>query len=140
MFLLPPFSPFNDASCIKNKFISASLTILLSSLLLSGCLSTSDESRTSRLSIDERNQQLDSLQDWTLVGKIAFIQEDSRESASINWQILQSIEDDNKSDARQKKFSDEIKEALALIASADGKISKQEKRLVQVFMKSSKYQ
>ena len=64
----------------------------------------------------------------------------SKEIVNIFKQILQSIEDDNKSDARQKKFSDEIKEALALIASADGKISKQEKRLVQVFMKSSKYQ
>ena len=45
----------------------------------------------------------------------------SKEIVNIFKQILQSIEDDNKSDARQKKFSDEIKEALALIASADGK-------------------
>jgi outer membrane lipoprotein LolB len=92
MFLLLPFNPINYASCTKIKSFSAFFSILLSSVLLSGCLSTSYESRTSPLSIDERNQQLHNLQDWTLVGKIAFIQENSRESASINWQVLQSKE------------------------------------------------
>ena len=40
--------------------------------------------------IEQRNTQLSLLNDWQLIGKIAFIQAKKRESASISWKYKQS--------------------------------------------------
>ena len=52
----------------------------------------------------------------------------------------QDIEADIKTTSKQRKYSDEIKDALVKIASADGKISPQEKKLIEVFIKTSIFQ
>lgn len=60
-------------------------TLLL--LVIGGCAVhqpiPSDISLTQEIS--DRNQQLSALNKWKINGKIAFIQQDKRESASLNW-------------------------------------------------------
>jgi len=65
------------------------LTILLISVLLSSCTTTKTVIEVSpplTQNIEQRNQQLTSLNKWKLTGKIAFLQGKNRDSVSINWQ------------------------------------------------------
>ncbi|MFT5756434.1 MAG: outer membrane lipoprotein LolB [Alteromonadaceae bacterium] len=66
------------------------LIIFFTIVCLSGCSTTSTISEQSpqRIqSIEQRNQQLLSLNSWKIKGKIAFLQAKKRQSASINWQV-----------------------------------------------------
>ena len=60
--------------------------------LLSGCSSQPKEVSKQLLNQDitQRNQQLTALIDWQISGKIAFIQDKKRESASIQWHYQES--------------------------------------------------
>jgi len=75
-------------------FLPASLLLLW----LSGCAVQqpvpSDISLTQEIS--ERNQQLSALNNWKINGRIAFIQADKRESASLNWQYQQDGENNTR--------------------------------------------
>ena len=66
------------------------LIMLISSLLILGCSTTRlvpEEKLNIKQSIEQRNQQLLTLNKWQLKGKIAFLQTNKRESASINWKV-----------------------------------------------------
>ncbi|WDD97722.1 lipoprotein insertase outer membrane protein LolB [Thalassomonas actiniarum] len=67
-------------------------------LWLSGCAvqppAPSDSSLTQEIS--ERNQQLSALNKWKILGRIAFIQADKRESASLNWRYEQDHNDNTR--------------------------------------------
>lgn len=57
--------------------------------VISGCTTTSTMPPSQQAltqTISERTRELLRLNNWTVIGKIAFIQNDKRESASINWQ------------------------------------------------------
>ncbi|MBA6327296.1 outer membrane lipoprotein LolB [Colwellia sp. MB02u-6] len=57
--------------------------------LLSACSSINDipvENNQKNLDIATRNQQVSQLNSWTIVGKIAFIDSQNRQSASLHWQ------------------------------------------------------
>ena len=74
------------------------LPVSLLLLWLSGCAVQqpvpSDISLTQEIS--ERNQQLSALNNWKINGRIAFIQADKRESASLNWQYQQDGENNTR--------------------------------------------
>ncbi|SEK35958.1 outer membrane lipoprotein LolB [Colwellia chukchiensis] len=58
-------------------------------IIVSACTSINDKPVTDNFTsqdINSRNQQLSQLDDWTIVGKIAFISNEKRESASLHWQ------------------------------------------------------
>ena len=64
------------------RFLFLSLTLVW----LSGCAVKPPHDEASLTQeINERNQQLSTLNKWKILGKIAFIQQDKRESASLNW-------------------------------------------------------
>jgi len=66
------------------------LIIFFSSVFLSSCSTTKQVSGQNPQiiqSIEQRSQQLLTLNKWQLKGKIAFLQAKERESASINWQV-----------------------------------------------------
>jgi len=59
-------------------------------LLLTSCSTLQKEQPTSDLyfqSTEDRNNQLNAINRWTVFGKIAFIQTKKRESASLNWKV-----------------------------------------------------
>ena len=61
--------------------------------LLSGCASLFKSQEPPQLYSQEvtaRNSQMKSLTDWQIFGKIAFFQGTDRNSATLNWQYLQS--------------------------------------------------
>jgi len=72
-------------------FIRFSL-LLLTVTLINGC--STQPLHSTKLeehqTIKQRNQQLSQINDWQFKGKIAFIQSNKRESASIRWQYKQS--------------------------------------------------
>jgi len=72
-------------------FIRFSL-LLLTVMLFNGC--SSQRLQSAKLekhqTIKQRNEQLSQINDWQFNGKIAFIQSNKRESASIRWQYKQS--------------------------------------------------
>ena len=72
-------------------FIRITLS-LLALMLINGCSTqpTPADKRQTHQTIEQRNDKLSQLNDWQLEGKIAFIQSDKRQSASINWQHQQS--------------------------------------------------
>ncbi|WDE06892.1 outer membrane lipoprotein LolB [Thalassomonas viridans] len=74
------------------------LPVSLLLLWLSGCAvqqpAPSDISLTQEIS--ERNQQVSALNKWKILGRIAFIQADKRESASLNWQYEQDPQDNTR--------------------------------------------
>jgi outer membrane lipoprotein LolB len=64
--------------------------ILFTLVLLSSCSTTKTISENSLQliqTIEQRNQQLLTLDKWQIKGKIAFLQAKKRQSASINWQV-----------------------------------------------------
>lgn len=64
--------------------------IILIILLLSGCSSKSlliPSDASLKQNIEIRQQQLNQLKQWKIIGKIAFIQQKKRESASLTWQV-----------------------------------------------------
>ncbi len=71
--------------------IRFSLLFILT-IVINGCTTSPPKSLTEQTNqtIEQRNAQLARINDWQLNGKIAFIQSDNRESASIRWQYLQS--------------------------------------------------
>ena len=60
--------------------------------LLASCSSIpkTDSTPVTASSVELRHQQVLAIQDWTISGKIAFIQGDTRESPAIRWQVIQS--------------------------------------------------
>ena len=70
---------------MRSKF----LIVLLFVSILSACTSINDkpvESNTASQSIDSRNKQVSQLTRWTINGKIAFINNQARQSATLHWQ------------------------------------------------------
>jgi len=66
------------------------ITILLTIITLASCSSKPPilpSDAELEQSIDKRNQQLKQLTQWKITGKIAFIQNKKRESASLVWQV-----------------------------------------------------
>jgi outer membrane lipoprotein LolB len=70
----------------------STLIILIVFSLLASCTSIQKTKfpTTNMPSVEVRHQQVLAIQDWTISGKIAFIQGETRESASIHWQVIQS--------------------------------------------------
>lgn len=69
------------------------ILLFLFTILINGCTTQplqEPDIETSQ-TIEQRNKQLAQINDWQLSGKIAFIQEKKRESASIHWQHRLSI-------------------------------------------------
>lgn len=68
------------------------LLFLLFILFLHGCSLFSNQPNSSTIvinqTLNERNQQMKALTQWQISGKIAFIQQDKRESANLFWQHL----------------------------------------------------
>lgn len=71
------------------KMFRINLVIFITLLLLSGCSSVINQpvdNTTSIQTIEQRQQQMQTLNQWELSGKIAFIQENERQSATLFWQ------------------------------------------------------
>ncbi|MGB1262958.1 MAG: lipoprotein insertase outer membrane protein LolB [Cognaticolwellia sp.] len=68
---------------------SKALIILFFVVILTACSSINDipvtDSNTNQ-SITSRNKQMSQLSQWSLAGKIAFINSQERQSATLNWQ------------------------------------------------------
>jgi len=74
---------------MKRYFFSPSTFLILFCLTISGCSSTK-QSPSIALTIkssSERAEQLANITQWQVTGKIAFIEKNKRESASLNWQV-----------------------------------------------------
>jgi outer membrane lipoprotein LolB len=73
-------------------FIRITLS-LLALMLINGCSTQPRQAGKleTNQTIEQRNDKLSQLNDWQFKGKIAFIQSDKRQSASIIWQHQQSI-------------------------------------------------
>lgn len=72
-------------------FIKYFSFLLLISFLLNGCASRQVPlQQPETQSITERNKQLLTLIDWKISGKIAFIEKNKRQSASLQWHNQQS--------------------------------------------------
>lgn len=54
--------------------------------VISGCTTMPPSQQALTQTISERTRDLLRLNNWTVIGKIAFIQNDKRESAYLNWQ------------------------------------------------------
>ena len=70
---------------MRSKF----LIVLLFVSMLSACTSINDkpvESNTASQGIDSRNKQVSQLTHWAINGKIAFINKQERQSATLHWQ------------------------------------------------------
>lgn len=70
---------------MRSKYLIA----FLFASLLSACTSINDrpvESNTANQDIESRNKQLSQLAHWTINGKIAFINNQERQSATLHWQ------------------------------------------------------
>ena len=68
------------------------ISLLLLALMLTNGCSTQQSQLTEQQkyqTIKQRNEKLSQINDWQFNGKIAFIQSDKRESASIWWQYQQ---------------------------------------------------
>jgi len=69
--------------------LSKSLIFLFFASILSACSSISDrpvENNKANQDIDSRNKQISLLTRWTINGKIAFINNQARQSATLHWQ------------------------------------------------------
>ena len=65
------------------------LLILLFIGILSACSSVNDipvSDKQQNQDIETRNKQVSALKSWTIAGKIAFINEQKRQSATLHWQ------------------------------------------------------
>lgn len=72
-----------------HTFMSPSALLILFCLLLSGCTSTKQNITATPAfqSSTERIEQTKAITQWQVYGKIAFIEESKRESATLNWQV-----------------------------------------------------
>jgi outer membrane lipoprotein LolB len=74
---------------MNRQFFSAIALLILSCIVLSGCTSTKQnraDSFTTQNTI-KRAEQLKQISRWQVIGKIAFFEENKRNSASLNWLV-----------------------------------------------------
>jgi len=80
------FTKFNHH---RNAMHSQHLIVLFFVSILSACSSINDipvENNQASQNVETRNAQLAQLKQWTLSGKIAFINNQDRQSATLHWQ------------------------------------------------------
>lgn len=77
-----PFCKYNS-----KPFSFLLLMFIGLSLFISGCSSVSNttKQKLTKQTIEQRSAQLKQLDNWKIKGKIAFIEKDSRHSASLSW-------------------------------------------------------
>jgi len=56
-------------------------------IILSGCVSKQPFFTITNQTVPQRIEQLKSIKQWKVTGKIAFLQESKRESANLTWQV-----------------------------------------------------
>lgn len=81
-----------NTSCeilMNRDFYSPLPLFIICCLVLSGCTSTQKNTQASlpMQSSIERAEQLKKITQWQVNGKIAFIERDERNSATLNWQV-----------------------------------------------------